>query len=161
MREVPAAEASEVRQWLDAKGLKFKTGPNPETDLTDEQILDQCRMYIAALRIADEFGCHTIGIQYQQGLKDLAPASDLVEGMLNNTDRPPVKSEDGRVLYEGQPLPHFNEVDECAGLDGLVTYRVWKAIGLCAGEYAARSALWRDVRRAVRVGVRDFGRCAA
>jgi hypothetical protein len=109
--------------------VRFKTGPNSETDLTDEQILDQCRMYIAALRIADEFGCDTIGIQYQQGLKDLAPASDLVEGMLNNTDRPPVKSPDGRVLYEGQPLPHFNEVDECAGLDGLVTYRVWKELG--------------------------------
>jgi hypothetical protein len=129
MREVPTAEAVAVRQWLDAKGLQFKTGPNPETDLTDGQILDQCRMYIAALRIADEFGCHTIGIQYQQGLKDLAPASDLVEGMLNNSDRPPVKSVDGRVLYEGQPLPHFNEVDECAGLDGLVTYRVWSALG--------------------------------
>jgi hypothetical protein len=129
MREVPAAEASAVRQWLDAKGLQFKTGPNPETDLTDEQILDQCRMYIAAMRIADEFGCHAIGIQYQQGLKDLAPASDLVEGMLNNSDRPPVRSIDGRVLYEGQPLPHFNEVDECAGLDALVTYRIWKALG--------------------------------
>jgi hypothetical protein len=129
MRAVPAEEASEVRGWLDAKGLKFRTGPNPETDLTDEQILDQCRMYIAALRIADEFGCQTIGIQYQQGLKDLAPASDLVEGMLNNSDRPPVKSADGRVLYQGQPLPHFNEVDECAGLDGLVTNRVWKALG--------------------------------
>jgi hypothetical protein len=129
MRDVPAAEALAVRYWLDAKGLQFKTGPNPETDLTDDQILDQCRMYIAALRIADDFGCHTIGIQYQQGLKDLAPASDLVEGMLNNSDRPPVTSADGRVLYEGQPLPHFNEVDECAGLDGLVTYRVWRALG--------------------------------
>jgi hypothetical protein len=32
------------------------------------------------VRIADDFGCHTIGIQYQQGLKDLLPASDLVEG---------------------------------------------------------------------------------
>jgi hypothetical protein len=41
-----------------------------------------------------------------------------------------VKSRDGsRVLYEGQPLPHFNEVDECAGLDGLMTYRVHKAMG--------------------------------
>jgi len=129
MREVPDAEALAVRQWLDAKGLQFKTGPNPETDLTDAQILDQCRMYIAALRIADEFGCDTIGIQYQQGLKDLAPASDLVEGLLNNSDRPPVKSADGRVLYPGAPLPHFNEVDECAGFDGLVTNRVWNALG--------------------------------
>ena len=37
-------------------------------------------MYIAALRIADDFGCDLVGIQYQQGLKDLLPASDLVEG---------------------------------------------------------------------------------
>jgi hypothetical protein len=129
MREVSSSEALEIRHWLDAKGVRFKTGPNPDADLTDEQILGQCCMYIAALRIADAFGCDTIGIQYQQGLKDLAPASDLVEGMLNNSDRPPVKSADGRVLYEDRPLPHFNEVDECAGLDGLVTYRVWKALG--------------------------------
>jgi hypothetical protein len=129
MRAVPDDEARAVRQWLDQKGLKFKTGPNPETDLTDDQILDQCRMYIAALRIADEFGCSVIGIQYQQGLKDLAPASDLAEGLLNNSDRPPVKSADGRVLYEGQPLPHFNEVDECAGIDALVTNRIWNALG--------------------------------
>jgi L-fucose isomerase-like protein len=87
-------------------------------------------MYIAALRIADEFGCAAIGIQYQQGLKDLTAASDLAEGLLNNSDRPPVKSADGRVLYEGRPLPHFNEVDECAGLDALITNRVWTALGL-------------------------------
>ena len=129
MRNVDESEAKAVRRWLDEKGLRFKTGPNPETNLTDDQILDQCRMYIAALRIADEFGCATIGIQYQQGLKDLAPASDLAEGLLNNSDRPPVKSTDGRLLYEGQPLPHFNEVDECSGLDALVTNLVWNALG--------------------------------
>jgi hypothetical protein len=88
-------------------------------------------MYIAALRIADEFGCDAIGIQYQQGLKDLVPASDLVEGLLNNVDRPPVRAaNNGRILYEGEALPHFNEVDECAGLDGLVTYNVWRCLGL-------------------------------
>jgi hypothetical protein len=86
-------------------------------------------MYIAAIRIAADFGCDTIGIQYQQGLKDLAPASDLVEGLLNNTDRPEVRDASGKVLYEGRPLPHFNEVDECAGLDGLLTQRVWNALG--------------------------------
>lgn len=129
MREVPEQEAKDVRNWLDQNGLTFKTGPNSETDLTDDQILDQCRMYIAALRIADEFGCDAIGIQYQQGLKDLTSASDLSEGLLNNSDRPPVKSKDGRILYEGQPLPHFNEVDECAVLDALVTNRIWNALG--------------------------------
>jgi L-fucose isomerase-like protein len=130
MRQVPADEAREVRRWLDAKGMRFVTGPNPETDLTDEQILEQCKMYIAALRIAADFGCDAIGIQYQQGLKDLAPASDLAEGLLNNVDRPPVKdSKTGRMLYEGEALPHFNEVDECAGLDGLITYRLWRKLG--------------------------------
>lgn len=129
MRRVPEEEARAVRKWLDGKGVKFRIGTKPETELTEEQILEQCRMYIAALRIADEFGCSAVGIQYQQGLKDLVPASDLVEGLLNNSERPPVKSADGRVLYDGQPLPHFNEVDECAGLDALVTNRVWNALG--------------------------------
>jgi hypothetical protein len=130
MQQVGDTEARDVRRWLDERGMRFVTGPNTETDLTDDQILEQCRMYIAALRIADDFGCDAIGIQYQQGLKDLAPASDLAEGMLNNVDRPPVAARgNGRVLYEGRALPHFNEVDECAGLDALATNRVWSALG--------------------------------
>jgi L-fucose isomerase-like protein len=130
MRDVPDDEARAVRRWLDDKGMNFHTGPHPETDLTDAQIHEQCKMYIAALRIADDFGCDLIGIQYQQGLKDLAPASDLAEGLLNNVDRPPVKAAgNGRVLYENRALPHFNEVDECAGLDALVTNRVWTKLG--------------------------------
>jgi hypothetical protein len=99
-------------------------------------------MYLAAARLADEFGCDAIGIQYQQGLKDLAPASDLVEGMLNNVDRPPVRSADGkRVLFADEALPHFNEVDECAGLDGLVTYRLWRALGF-APENTLHDLRW-------------------
>jgi hypothetical protein len=130
MLRVSDDEARGVRSWLDRKGVRFITGKDPETELTDAQILDQCRMYIAALRIADEFGCDAIGIQYQQGLKDLTPASDLAEGLLNNVDRPPVKHrETGRVLYAGEALPHFNEVDECAGLDALVTNWIWKSLG--------------------------------
>ena len=127
---VPDAEADAVRAWLEKRGMKFHTGPTHSTDLTDAQIRLQCKMYVAAVRLADDFGCDAIGIQYQQGLKDLLPASDLVEGMLNNSDRPPVRSRDGRrVLYAGQPLTHFNEVDECAGLDGLLTQRVHAALG--------------------------------
>ncbi len=128
--QVSEIEADQVRQWLEAKGMTFATGPDHETDLTDQQIRRQCQMYIAAVRIADDFGCDLIGIQYQQGLKDLMPASDLVEGMLNNSDRPPVVSREGdRVLFEGEPVVHFNEVDECAGLDGLITYRVQSRLG--------------------------------
>jgi len=130
MRTVGDAEARAVYEWLVGKGVKFSFGKDAATELTLEQVLDQCRMYIAAVRIAHEFGCDAIGIQYQQGLKDLVPASDLAEGMLNNAERPPVFGDDKVELYAGSPLPHFNEVDECAGVDALVTNLCWKALGL-------------------------------
>lgn len=131
MRQVSDDEARAVRQWLDGRGMTFVTGPNPATDLTDEQIHEQCKMYVAAVRIAAAFGCDAIGIQYQQGLKDMAPASDLVEGLLNNPERPPVfHAETGGELYPGAALPHFNEVDEGAAVDALVTNRVWLAMDL-------------------------------
>ncbi|MFO8150397.1 MAG: fucose isomerase, partial [Trueperaceae bacterium] len=83
MRDVPDAEAAEAFAWLTARGMRFEFGDDPATDLTRDQVLEQLKMYVAALRIADRFGCDAIGIQYQQGLKDLTPASDLVEGLLN------------------------------------------------------------------------------
>ncbi len=129
MREVPDSEARTARRWLDERGMKFKTGPNPETDLTDEQILEQLKMYIATVRMAHYFGCDVIGIQYQQGLKDMVPASDLAEGLLNNVERPPVHDpQSGKELFAGGPVPHFNEVDECCAVDSLITNRVWTAM---------------------------------
>jgi hypothetical protein len=131
MRTVSDAEAHAVYEWLVAKSVKFDLGKNEATELTLDQVLGQCKMYIAAVRIAHEFGCDAIGIQYQQGLKDMAPASDLAEGMLNNAERPPVFAEGSKEeLYAGGPLPHFNEVDECAGVDEMITNRCWKALGL-------------------------------
>jgi hypothetical protein len=127
--QVSDEDAQAVFNWYKKAGLKFHFGTDEATELTEAQVLWQCKTYVAAVRIADEFGCETIGIQYQQGLKDLLPASDLVEGTLNNSDRPPVKNAQGKVIRAGEPIPHFNEVDECAGLDGLFTYRVHKALG--------------------------------
>ncbi|MDR1818428.1 MAG: hypothetical protein LBR07_09760, partial [Puniceicoccales bacterium] len=126
--QVPDAEAKAVFEWYKKKGFTFHFGKDEENELTEAQVLQQCKMYIAACRIADEFGCEAIGIQYQQGLKDLIPASDLVEGTLNSTDRPPVKNAAGKIIRNGSPIVHFNEVDECAGLDGLLTQRVHRAL---------------------------------
>jgi hypothetical protein len=129
MLRTEASEARAVYEWLLGKGMRFEFGTDPETELTPSQVIEQCKMYIATLRMADEFGCDAVGIQYQQGLKDLVPASDLAEGLLNNTDRPPVRDRKGRLLYDGAPLPHFNEVDECVGVDALITNRVWNRLG--------------------------------
>ncbi|MGJ3241362.1 MAG: fucose isomerase [Opitutales bacterium] len=128
MTQVTKKEAREVYKWIKDKGFTFHFGKNPKKDLTEDQVIEQCRMYIAACRIGDAFGCDAIGIQYQQGLKDLVPASDLVEGMLNNRQRPPVKNAEGKLIKAGQPFTHFNEVDECAGLDGIFTQRVHTAL---------------------------------
>ena len=61
----------------------------------------------------------------------MVPASDLAEGLFNNVERPPVYQPNHEVeLYPNQALPHFNEVDEGAGVDALITNRVWTALGL-------------------------------
>lgn len=153
MQKVSDTEARGVLDWLLAKGMKFNWGTDEATELTERQTLEQCKMYVAALRLADEFGCATIGIQYQLGLKDLAAASDLVEGLLNNMDRPPVWSADGkRELYPGEALPHFNEVDECAGLDGLVTYKLWRELGF-APENTLHDLRWGEAYKGKYVWV--------
>ncbi|CAF3629433.1 unnamed protein product [Adineta steineri] len=132
MQNTKDEEARAVYAWLKRKEMTFIIPEEQidSKDLTDDQILWQCKMYIAAVRLADDFGCDLIGIQYQQGLKDLVPASDLAEGLLNNVDRPPVKDRTNAYdLYPDAALPHFNEVDECAGIDALITNRVWKQLG--------------------------------
>lgn len=131
MLTVDDQEADAVGDWLLEKGMTFRLGTNEATELTQNQLRWQYKMYIAALRLSDDFGLDAVGIQYQQGLKDLCPASDLVEGLLNNADRPPVTSRDGsRILWEGKALPHFNEADEGVAVDALATNRVWTAMGL-------------------------------
>jgi len=131
MTTVSDGEARGVYSWLKDAGMTFHLGTDEATELTETQLLSQFKMYIAALRIADDFGLDGVGIQYQQGLKDTVPASDLAEGLLNNVERPPVRSRDGaRELYAGVPLPHFNEVDWGVAVDSLITNRIWTAMSL-------------------------------
>lgn len=131
MNNVTDAEAEAVGSWLRDAGMTFRLGTDPATELTADQLLWQYKMYIAALRISEDFQLDAVGIQYQQGMRNLSPASDLVEGLLNNAARPPVTSADGtHILWEGAPLPCFNEVDEGVAVDALITNRVWSAMGL-------------------------------
>jgi len=148
---VSDGEATQAFRWLLRKGMKFHFGSRPATELTRRQVLEQCKTYIAAVRIADEFGCESIGIQYQQGLKDLLPASDLAEGLLNNSDRPPVRNALGRVIRPGAPIVHFNEVDECAGLDALLTNRVHRSLGQPV-ETTLHDLRWGDWDRSGSTG---------
>lgn len=142
MSEVSGEEAEAVFTWLTERGFQFDF----DHGLTREQVIEQCRMYVAATRMADDFGCDTFGIQYQLGLKDMCVASDLVEGLLNNSERPPVARADGSIILDGAPFPHFNEVDECAGLDALLINRVHKALGQPL-ETTLHDLRWGDIDR--------------
>lgn len=129
MQKVTDGEVAAVEDWLLQRGMTFVLGEDEATEFTRKQLHEQLAMYVAILRLSDDFGLDAVGVQYQQGLKDLVAASDLAEGLLNNVERPPVSSRDGsQVLRDGQPLPHFNEVDEGAAVDALVTNRVWTAM---------------------------------
>lgn len=130
MQRVPDRTTRAHYQWLTRRGMWFVLGSDEAAELTERQVLEGLAMYEAAVRMAADFGCAAIGIQYQQGLKDTCVASDLAEGLLNNPDRPPVLGADGSELFAGRAVPHFNEVDECAGVDALMTDLIWRDLGI-------------------------------
>jgi hypothetical protein len=105
-------DAEACLSWIENAGAAIKLGKDPETELTREQLTTQMKMYIAAVRFYERYGLSAIGIPYQYGLVRSVPASDLVEGMLNNSDRPPVMSKKyGTAIGAKEPIIHFNEGD--------------------------------------------------
>ena len=137
------AEMSRVRRrrgatpsddWLDRRRADVPTSARDEaTELTDgAAALSQFKMYVAALRIADDFGLDAVGIQYQQGLKDLVPGVATSPRACSTTSsgRRCAAATARASSTPGAPLPHFNEVDEGVAVDALVTNRIWTAMGL-------------------------------
>ena len=135
--------------------MTFELGQDEKTELTERQVLEQCRMYVAAMRIADEFGCALIGIQYQQGLKDLMPASDLAEGLLNNVERPPVRYAEGaqRELYAGRRAAALQRGGRVRRRRRPGHQRPVEEARLLARDHAARRALGRAYQGE---GIDDF-----
>ena len=130
IESVSDADARRVYEWYRERGVSFRFGADEATELTETQVLAQCRMYVAAVRMADETGCAAVGISDGGGSPGPAVVSGLVEGTLNNVERPAVFREgSGEELFAGEALPCFHGGDECAGLDGLVTYRLWRELG--------------------------------
>ena len=48
-------------------GLRFKTGPSEADDLTDSQIHQQCKMYVAALRSPTTLAATPSGFSISRG----------------------------------------------------------------------------------------------
>lgn len=124
-------EAQDHLNWLVKKGTNFQWGTDGRTELVHGQVMSQMKMYSAAGRLTERYGLSAIGIPYQYGLVRSCPASDLVEGMLNNADRPPIKSpETGKVIHKGKPIPHFNEGDLGAAVPQLLMHDIYQLKGM-------------------------------
>ncbi len=120
-------EAQSHLNWLVKKGATFHWGVDGYEELVHEQVISQMKMYSAAARIYERYGLSAIGIPYQLGLVRCCPASDLVEGMLNNADRPDVKSPATKsIINKGLPIVHFNEGDMGAGVPQLLMNEIYR-----------------------------------
>ena len=109
----PVFEAPSLHKY-DASSLHhvdLHFGPDPATDLTRDQVLEQCAMLIAMARFVRRFGLSAGGVPYQQGLAQSCAASDFAEGAIGSTDRFPIPDHDGTLIRPGKPIPCVNEVD--------------------------------------------------
>lgn len=142
MNLVSDTEAQGHLNWLVRKGCNFHWGADGFKELVHGQVISQMKMYAAAGRLVERFGLSAIGIPYQLGLARCCPASDLVEGMLNNADRPSIKSPDtGKIVRQGKAIPHFNEGDLGAGIPQMLMNEIYDRKGM-APETTLHDVRW-------------------
>ena len=132
MALVPRELAEACLAWYQGKGMRFEFGSDPATELTREQVLEQCAMLIALGRFVDRFGLSAVGVQYQQGLARCCAASDFAEGAIGNAERFPIPAADGRIVRPGKAIPCINEVDMGTAIPQTMLWRLLDSLGLPA-----------------------------
>ena len=130
MAKVPESLREECLAWYEARGMKFMWGKDPFTDLTREQVREQCAMMIAMARFTQRFGLSAVGVQYQQGLAQSCAASDFAEGAIGSSERFPIPDEDGNIIRAGKPIPCINEVDMGTAIPQTMFWRLLDSLGL-------------------------------
>jgi hypothetical protein len=132
MSKVPQALCEECLAWYEARGMKFRFGNDPVTELTREQVLEQCAMLIAMARAVQRLGLSCVGVQYQLGLAYSCAASDFAEGAIGSSERFPIPDENGSIIRPGKPIPCINEVDMGTAIPQTMFFRLLDALGLPA-----------------------------
>jgi hypothetical protein len=142
---VPETDSRVALDWLKTRRVRFHWGDNEETELTERQVLEQMKMYIAAGRIYSRYGLSAIGIPYQYGLVRATSASDLAEGMLNNSERPGIlDQENGGNIEEDKPIVHFNEGDVGSGVPQVLMHDILLDRGM-PPETTLHDVRWGDL----------------
>lgn len=132
MALVPQALRAECLAWYESHGMKFQWGDDPSTELTREQVLEQCAMLIAMARFVERFGLTAVGVQYQQGLARCCAASDFAEGAIGSSARFPIPAQDGHIIRPGKAIPCINEVDMGTAIPQTMLWRLLDSLSLPA-----------------------------
>jgi hypothetical protein len=132
MALVPEALREQCLAWYVERGMQFRFGGDPATELTREQVLEQCAMLVAMGRFVERFGLSAVGVQYQQGLARCCAASDFAEGAIGNAERFPIPVADGRIVRPGKAIPCVNEVDMGTAIPQTMLWRLLDSLGLPA-----------------------------
>jgi hypothetical protein len=132
MALVPDALREQCLAWYVEHGMQFRFGGDPATELTRDQVLEQCAMLVAMGRFVERFGLSAVGVQYQQGLARCCAASDFAEGAIGNAERFPIPAADGRIVRPGKAIPCVNEVDMGTAIPQTMLWRLLDALGLPA-----------------------------
>lgn len=132
MAKVPQSLREECLKWYEDRGMKFHWGTNSPTELTRDQVLEQCAMMIAMARFTQRFGLSAVGVQYQQGLAHSCAASDFAEGAIGSAERFPIPDEEGNIIRAGKAIPCINEVDMGTAIPQTMLWRLLDSLGLPA-----------------------------
>lgn len=108
-------KASEALDFLLEKGMRMEFGRNPETQLTQDMVLFQMKVYFALLELKRQFGLDFMGVQDQLDWIEHYPATDLALGLLNNRLRPE---------SDGETIVTATEADDGAA----VTMQIFKLL---------------------------------
>jgi hypothetical protein len=130
MAQVPQPLREACLAWYEARGMRFRFGLDATTELTRDQVLEQCAMLIAMARFVRRFGLSAVGVQYQQGLAQSCAASDFAEGAIGSADRFPIPDLDGTIIRPGKPIPCVNEVDMGTAIPQTMLWRLLDSLQL-------------------------------
>jgi len=129
MQTVSDHDTRNLYEWLWANASEFHLGASEQHDLTEGQLMDQCRVTIATARLAAFYGCDGVGISYDIGIEKLIPSTALTEAMLNSSQHAPLTDQEGKAIFAHVPLPAFPGGDPLAGVDATLTSLLWRALG--------------------------------
>ena len=130
-RQVPQQRIDDALAFIRDRGLAFHWREAGAEDFDEAATREQLRDYLAVLDLVAETKSDCLGWQYQLGLINLRPPSDLSEGLLNTSCRPE---------SSGEPLACATEADQGNAIPMELFKRLLKRRGLYPGT------MFHDVR---------------